>query len=128
MERPGRRYIWILLALGCAGCASGTRSPFQAPGTHRRIVLEVDHRYWADMTISVVRGAARARLGQVSTNARRTFTLPNDMGSPGISVHFEADPVGSDQVYRSPIVSLGDGETYVWTLAVSLEHSTLVRR
>jgi hypothetical protein len=90
--------------------------------------LRVDNRHWADMTIYVVRGGARARLGLVSTNGDQTFRLPRGMDTPGISVHFEADPIGSDQIYRSPPVALGPDDSYVWTLAVTLEHSTLIRR
>jgi hypothetical protein len=92
------------------------------------MVLEVDNRYWADMTISIRRGGTVSRLGLVTTNGRRSFPIPSVLGAAGTSVVFLADPVGSGAVYESPIVSLGKGDRYVWTLAVRLEHSTLVRR
>jgi len=123
-----RTALFLLVALSVS-CAARRSNPYGSR-SHRSgsVTLQVDNRHWMDMTISVVRGGARARLGQVSTNGSRTFRLPAGMDSPGVSVYFEADPVGSDQVYRSPLVALGPEEDYVWTLAVNLEHSTLVRR
>jgi hypothetical protein len=129
MKRAWLRCGWVALVVLAAACAPRHSSPFSGE-RHRSgsVTLRVDNRHWADMTISVVRGGARARLGQVSTNGDQTFRLPPGMDTPGVSVYFEADPVGSDQVYRSPLVALGPDEDYVWTLAVNLEHSTLVRR
>lgn len=122
------RSVAAVLLITAVGCTSSRGSPFRRAATEESTTLRVENRYWSDMTISVVRGGARVRLGQVSTNGSQRFVIPPDVASPGISVYFEADPVGSDQVYRSPLVSLGVGESYVWTLAVNLEHSTLVRR
>lgn len=118
----------MLLLTAALGCIGSRGSPFRRAAAEGSSTLQVENRYWSDMTISVVRGGSRVRLGQVSTNGSQRFVIPSDVASPGISVYFEADPVGSDQVYRSPLVSIGVSESYVWTLAVNLEHSTLVRR
>jgi hypothetical protein len=120
--------IPVLTLIVAVGCTSSRGSPFRRAASEGSTTVRVENRYWSDMTISVVRGGARARLGQVSTNGSQSFVIPPDIAAPGVSVYFEADPVGSDQVYRSPLVSLGVSESYVWTLAVNLEHSTLVRR
>lgn len=122
------RVALLLLVTGTASCAPRRSSPYSGSGRRSSVTLRVDNRHWADMTITVVRGGARARLGQVSTNGDQTFRLPRGMDAPGISVYFEADPVGSNHVYRSPLVALGPEDSYVWTLAVNLEHSTLIRR
>lgn len=92
------------------------------------MVLEVENRYWADMTVAVRRGGTVTRLGLVTTNGRRSFTIPTVTGVAGASVVFLADPVGSADTYESPMVPLARGDRYLWTLAVSLEHSSLVRR
>jgi len=115
-----------LLAAGCAGAARA--NPFDAHRTAQVTVLEVQNRHWADMTISVRRGSSVVRLGLVTSNGSRRFNIPPEASAPGMSVTFLADPVGSDAVYESPIVTLMDGDMYVWTLAVNLQHSTLVRR
>jgi len=124
----GRPGVAIAVLIASMGCSSSRGSPFRRAATEGSTTVQVDNRYWSDMTISVVRGGSRVRLGQVSTNGSQRFVIPADIAAPGVSVYFEADPVGSNQVYRSPLVSLGVAESYVWTLAVNLEHSTLVRR
>ena len=115
-----------LLLVGCAGGANP--NPFRADQRAEQSVLEVDNRHWADMTISIRRGGQVIRLGQVTTNGRQRFQIPVVAGGAGYSVQFIADPVGSGDVYESPLVALGQGEHYVWTLAVAIEQSTLVRR
>ncbi len=115
-----------MLATGCGGRRSA--SPFVARAERGPMVLEVQNRNWADMTISVRRGGTVTRLGLVTTNGSRSFTIPTVVGAAGVSVVFLADPVGSGSAYPSPTVPLAKGDRYLWTLAVSLEHSTLVRR
>ena len=115
-----------LLAGGCGG--RSVPNPFRTRIGAEPMVLEVENRHWADMTISVRRGAHSVRLGLVTTNNSQRFRIPAEAGAPGMSVTFLADPVGSGAVYVSPLVTLVEGDAYVWTLAVSLEHSTLVRR
>lgn len=129
--RSGRRRTlaaWALTAL-CLGCAAGPQeNPYRPRAGREAVFLEVENRYWSDMTISVRRGAQMVRLGQVTTNNRGRFQIPGTAAAAGASVRFVADPVGSGQAYASPIVALNAGDAYLWTLAVSIEHSTLVRR
>jgi len=116
-------------ALLAAGCVGATRAnPFSERRGREVTVLEVDNRHWADMTISVRRGSSVVRLGLVTSNSGARFNIPPEAAAAGMSVTFLADPVGSDAVYESPIVTLAEGDMYVWTLAVNLQHSTLVRR
>ncbi len=68
------------------------------------------------------------RLGLLTTNGSRRFNIPTEAAAAGMSATFLADPVGSGSIYESPQVTLLAGEVYVWTLAVSVEQSTLVRR
>lgn len=127
--RPAVRLIGTVLPLLFASCVPHpTPDPFRGTGTRAPSVLEVENRHWADMTISVRRGGRITRLGLVTTNGRDTFVLDAEVNAAGMSVTLLADPVGSDAVYESPLVSFGAGETYVWTLAVELSHSTLQRR
>lgn len=127
----GDRRRWMALTAVLLVAACGPRrasSSYLSEAQEDPMVLEVDNRHWADMTISIRRGGTVSRLGLVTTNARRSFTIPSVVGAAGTSVVFLADPVGSGSVFQSPVVSLAKGDRYVWTLAVQLEHSTLVRR
>ena len=123
--------IVLLAATALAAQACGGTSvpnPFRPRVRHEPTVLEVDNRHWADMTISVRRGGTALRLGLVTTNGRRSFEIPPAATAAGMSATFLADPVGSESIYESPMLTVLPGETYVWTLAVSLPQSTLVRR
>ncbi len=122
-----RAALAALIGVGSCGPRLAD-NPFVGTRGGEPVVFEVENRHWADMTISVRRGGTRSRLGLVSTNQRRTFTLSAVVAPPGASVEFVADPVGSNDAYRSPVVSLMAGDHYIWTLAVDLVHSTLVRR
>lgn len=134
LRAPGpnkrRRSLFLaaafLLVAGCGGRRAS--DDFLARADVDPMVLEVDNRHWADMTISIRRSGTVSRLGLVTTNGRRSFTIPPVVGAAGASVVFLADPVGSGAVYESPVVSLGRGDRYLWTLAVQIEQSTLVRR
>lgn len=129
--RPRRLPSSLLLAIALSAAIGGgcrSNASFLPRAQQDPIVLEVENRYWADMTVSVRRGVTVTRLGLVTTNGKRSFTIPSVVGAAGTSVVFMADPVGSDSSYESPVVPLARGDRYLWTLAVSLEHSTLVRR
>lgn len=129
--RPGmgRTFAAWALTVLCLGCAAGPQeNPYRPRAGREATFLEVENRYWSDMTISVRRGGQVVRLGQVTTNNRVRFRIPAAAAAAGASVRFVADPVGSGQAYASPTVALNPGDTYLWTLAVSIEQSTLVRR
>jgi hypothetical protein len=125
---PRAALVGVLLALWTSpGCARGLPNPFQR-GPSDQVFLVVESRNWVDYAVYLSRGGARARLGTVTSHQTQTFRLPRDMTSPGVSVRFLADPVGSSRVYASPEVSLVGGETWVWTLMPQIEQSTLVSR
>jgi hypothetical protein len=129
-SRYGRALVLLILCVPPVYACVGARAanPFADVGRREAIVLEVDNRYWADMTISVRRGGSLVRLGLVTTNGRRRFNIPPEASAAGMSVTFVADPVGAQEVYESPLVVPQAGETYVWTLATALAQSSLVRR
>lgn len=121
------RRLLVLTLLAGFGCVSSLPNPFsrQRP---QDVFLEVENHNWAEMTISIVRSGARARLGNVGTNQTRRFTLPRDMAGSGATMSFQADPVGSSRSYRSEEISVSGGETWVWILRNQLDQSTLYIR
>jgi hypothetical protein len=114
-------------AVSGAGCGTGLPNPFDR-GSSRDVLLRVESRNWADHNVYLLRGGARVRLGTVTSQTTQTFRLPEDMSTPGLSVRFVADPVGSARTFTSREVSLAGGETWVWTLMPQIEQSTLVPR
>lgn len=89
------------LLSGCA--ARGTRR--SAPP---QTVLEVDNHSFADMTIYVINGGQRVRIGFAPGLRKTDLTIPPSMISGTRQLSFLADPLGSnrtsvsDQIYVSP--------------------------
>ncbi|MHB1192115.1 MAG: hypothetical protein ACYC6F_03635 [Longimicrobiales bacterium] len=122
-----------LVHVGCAlllagACASTEDNPYPSAAFSDGISLEVENQHWTDMLVSVRCCSVRQRLGVVPSNTRATFVLPRTLSASGAEVCFEADPIGSDEVYESPSVLLTGSETYVWTLAVYIDQSMLAVR
>jgi hypothetical protein len=92
----------LLLAVALAACG-GRSSPDSQPNpdveSSSDAMVSVDNRGFSDMTIYVVRGAQRVRLGVVSGNSVESFTIRNQYIING-PVQFLADPIGSS---RSPV-------------------------
>jgi len=121
--------VHVGFALFLAGaCASTADNPYRSAAVSDGTSLEVENRHWTDMLVSVRCSSIRQRLGVVPSNTRTRFVIPPRLSASGVEVRFEADPIGSDDVYESPSVVLTGGETYVWTLAVHIDQSMLAVR
>jgi hypothetical protein len=86
------RLVPLLLVVACAGrsAADGSPGPDRGPAT-----LEVDNRNFLDMTVYVVDGVARQRLGVARGNATTSLTIPERLIRGGASpLRFLCDPIG----------------------------------
>ncbi len=103
------------IALGCAACAPAME---QASAGHfeSKTTLHVDNNNWQDMTIYVMRGAARARLGSVRGMSKADFKITDTMVNGLGEVRIIADPVGSDRTYVSPVINVIPGSRVALTL------------
>ena len=103
------------IALGFAACAPVTE---QASQSHfeSQTTLHVDNHNWAEMTIYVMRGAARARLGSVPGMSKANFKITDTMVNGLGEVRIIADPVGSERTYVSPVINVVPGSRVALTL------------
>jgi hypothetical protein len=88
------------------GCTTGRGS---RPGTAQpRTVLEVDNRSLEDMTVYVINGGQRMRLGMATALRRSELTIPASMITGARQLSFVADPLGSnrksvsEEIYVTP--------------------------
>lgn len=128
-SRAARRLALAALvfgALALEACGGSASNLFRRGGSQTTLVVE--SRNWTDHTIYVSRAGSRSRLGTVTSNQTRSFRIPASIATPGATIRFQADPVGSARVYASREVTIGDGETWVWTLMPQIEQSTLFQR
>ena len=109
---PALGVLVLLIALGaCAGRRRG-----EGPAMRGETLLRVENQSWYDMTVYVLRGSHRVRLGTVSASSSTIFTLPRDIVGSGTPLRFLAEPVGSRRTPISDEISVFPGETIVLTI------------
>lgn len=94
-----------LAALGCGGNRAQTEIDPNAP-----TVLVVDNQAFPDMTIYVLEGSRRIRLGMATGNARTKFTLPQYLVRSITTLRFQADPIGSSRAPISDEITVTPGD------------------
>lgn len=80
----------FLLLLSVAGCG-GSRGV--RPGTEPVTTLEVDNQNFTDMTIYLVNGGQKIRLGRATGKTRTTLTIPRNVLTFPRELQFQADPL-----------------------------------
>lgn len=101
--------LMATLALALAGCvrtAPGAAADPSSTGAS----LVVDNRAAFEMTVYVIRGAQRVRLGQARALNTTTFRIPPDLVN-GQALRFLADPIGSNRTPVSEEIPVWPGET-----------------
>jgi len=84
----------VLLLLAISACApSATARMEEELGL--RTTLRVENRNFYEMTIYVIQGGTRTRVGSVPGLSTRRLTLREEFTSTASPIQFLADPVGS---------------------------------
>ncbi len=91
----------VVLAVLSAGACGGKPSTSTGQAQPQRqeqpvTTVLVENRGWVDMTIYVIRGAQRQRLGIVPATSTRRFEIPRTLIFGVTALRFLADPIGSD--------------------------------
>lgn len=113
-----RRLSLLALVAVMAACSGANRRgtpSMDDPAT--RAMVEVTNQSWYQVVMYVSRGAQRIRLGDVSSQGKRTFRLPSGMNHG--TIRFIADPVGSRQTARSFDYQFSPGQTLEITVPPS---------
>lgn len=97
----------VLAVAGCGPQAAGSVDP-------RTVAyVEVRNQSLFAMTIYVVRGGARVRLGTVNAGTTRVLEIPRTYVNPGVSIQFLMDPQGSTVNPVSQSIAVSPGDTVV---------------
>lgn len=110
------------LAAACRGAPSNAVRPQSAPV--EAVTVRVENRYRADVTVLVLRGSVRTRLGTIVTAGSAMFRLPATYVGDASGFYLIADPVGGTAV-RSDRVIVHGGERITWSLESDLARSSL---
>lgn len=96
-----------------------------AAASARAIPVDVENNYRADVSVILVRGSQRRRLGTVPPNARRRLLVPASFAADQGGFALLADPVAGGESVLSQTVVARPGQRLVWTLESRLARSVL---
>ncbi len=98
--------LLLVLACSASGGEEGAPAPDRGPAT-----LQVDNRNFLDMTVYVVDGGQRQRIGVARGSSTTSLTIPDRLIRGGASpLRFLCDPIGGQglPVSEEIIVEPGD--------------------
>jgi hypothetical protein len=105
-RRRGRRTTAVLAAALIAAHAAcfGSRQKDgdSGPAPNNELIVAVQNNNWSDVTIYVLQGGRRVRLGTIAANARAVLTLQGAFGGAG-SFRLLLDPIGRNAYLTDPI-------------------------
>jgi len=88
-------------------------------------VLRVINNYYLDVTVYLLRGAERVRVGVVSGNSRQDFVLPGRLAGTAGHISLLGNVSTSNQVVRSMPVLVERGRFIEWRLESVLRNSSV---
>ena len=130
MGRRRLRQLTAIAALGpttLAACHQGHSVGTAAveSGYNGSITIRVVNRAWLDITIFLLQGNHRDRIGVATATSTSTFQIPLRQFSAGAEYRLYGDPVGSRQTVRSESLHAQDGDVVTWTLEDDLARSSI---
>jgi hypothetical protein len=117
--------VAVSAVLGLSSC--GLHRGGQEEGEEaesRETLLLVDNGHWANVTVYVMRGNARVRVGTVTTMSSREFVVPAIIVRSVVNLRLVADPVGAEP-YVSDAVLVGPGDLIEFRITNVLAHSSI---
>lgn len=103
--------VMVVLAGACAPSTGSTAYAPELDGAGpEETTVRVENNNWDNMTVYVVRGSTRHRLGMVTSMNTEMFRIPPAFMSGTEAVRLVADPIGSPNTYVTPSVQVSPGE------------------
>lgn len=109
------RFAMLVLSLCLVTACSRSPRPAVDPNTARTTV-RVENQSYLDMTIYVVRGSERIRIGQVTGNTTQVLEIPRYIVNGPMGLRFIADPIGSRRTPVSEEIHVTPGDQVTLTI------------
>jgi hypothetical protein len=89
------------------------------------VTVRVVNHSWLDVTIFLLQGTHRERIGTATATSTTEFSVPIRKLSSGGDYRLYGDPIGSRQTVRSEALHAQDGDVVTWTLEDDLARSSI---
>ena len=99
----------MIVLVVAAGCRSSSPNRGAIPQRSEAFV-RVENRSMLDMTVYVIRGSERRRLGLVNALSTETIPIPPGLIEGAGILRFLADPIGGNRTPVSEEISVRDGD------------------
>ncbi len=106
-----RPVLTAALVLGPGACAPGLGGGSAAPTPTSEVLFQVNNHNWSDVTVYLMSGGARTRLGMVTSMNQRIFKVPGGLLTTTADIRLLLDPIGSTRGYLTEPIMVSPGQT-----------------
>lgn len=120
--------VAIVFCLTTVACHPGTSVGAAASASSLSggtMTLRVVNHNWLDITVFVLQGTHRDRVGVATASATTSFEVPLRQLAAGAEYRLYGDPVGSRETVRSETLHAQDGDVVTWTIEDDLKRSSV---
>ncbi|HEX7119478.1 MAG TPA: hypothetical protein VF212_11860 [Longimicrobiales bacterium] len=104
--------IAAAFVLGVGACAPGMGAGGGAvPPASREVLFQIRNNNWSDVTVYLVNGGTRTRLGMVTSMDEALFRVPGGLVSTTANVRLLLDPIGSSRGFVTEPILVQPGQT-----------------
>ena len=125
-RRAGRAVgLSLLVALTVLGCRKRDAETRPAPDPKTPVPVQIESHFMGDVTIYLVRGSLRQRLGMVTALGSAEYTFPWRWLSQSGTSRLMAYPIAGARAHLSEPLIVQPGQWIKWTLEADLDRSSM---
>lgn len=117
--------LFCALVAGCHQGSSVGAAAAAAGMSGGTMTLRVVNHNWLDITVFLLQGTQRERIGVATATTTTEFHVPLRQLAAGAEYRLFGDPVGSRETVRSETLHAQDGDVVTWTIEDDLKRSTV---
>jgi len=111
-----RAFLAMLALVALTGCGAPKNAAETAPTPEKQTLLSVDNRAFLDMTVYVLNGPQRVRLGIAGGKTVTELTIPAFLVRVPRPLRFLADPIGGGRTPVSEEIMVEPGDEVSLTI------------
>jgi hypothetical protein len=117
--------LFLLMALTVLGCRKRDAETRPAPDPNTPVPVQIENHFMGDVTIYLVRGSLRQRLGMVTALGSAEYSFPWRWLSQSGGSRLLAYPIAGARAQLSEPLILQPGQWIKWTLEADLDRSSM---